>query len=61
LFPPEKELFSLGTGEQRRNHPGNLVVAYRELARLRGVSEHDLREQVKQNFIRLFGSLMTIR
>jgi TatD DNase family protein len=57
LFPPEKELFSLGSGEQRRNHPGNLVVAYQELAKLRGVFEQELRQQVEQNFIRLFGSL----
>jgi TatD DNase family protein len=58
LLPPEKELFSLGTGEQRRNHPGNLVVAYQELARLRGVSENELQQQVEKNFIRLFGSVM---
>jgi TatD DNase family protein len=57
LLPPEKELFSLGSGEQRCNHPGNLVVAYRELAKLRGVFEQELRQQVEQNFIRLFGSL----
>jgi TatD DNase family protein len=57
LLPAEKELFSLGIGEQRRNHPGNLVVAYQELAKLRGVSENELQQQVEENFIRLFGSV----
>jgi len=58
LLPPEMERFSLGTKE-RLNHPGNLVVAYQELARLRGVSENEVRQQVEQNFIRLFGSVMS--
>jgi hypothetical protein len=57
LLPPEKELFSLRTGE-RLNHPGNLVVAYRELAALRGVSEEELQWQAEQNFRRLFGGVM---
>jgi TatD DNase family protein len=55
LLPREKEFFSLEAGGQRRNHPGNLVVAYQELARLRGVSEQELRQLFEQNFIRLFG------
>ncbi len=57
LLPPEKERFSLGTAE-RLNHPGNLVVAYAELATVRGISDDELQRQVEQNFVRLFGSLM---
>ena len=57
LLPPEKERFSLGTTELL-NHPGNLTVAYQELARLRGISADELQPQVEQNFIRLFGSVM---
>jgi TatD DNase family protein len=57
LLPIEKERFSLGTSE-RINHPGNLTVAYQELARLRGISEAKLQQQIEQNFLRLFGSVM---
>jgi TatD DNase family protein len=57
-LPPEKERFSLPAGE-RLNHPGNLLVAYKELAALRGVSEDDLQRQVEQNFVRLFGPVMS--
>jgi TatD DNase family protein len=57
LLPPEKERFSLGTKEQI-NHPGNLLVAYQELAALRGVSEDEIRHQAEKNFLRLFGSVM---
>jgi Tat protein secretion system quality control protein TatD with DNase activity len=57
LFPLEKERFTLGTGE-RLNHPGNLVVAYQALAALRDISEDELRQQVTQNFMRLFGSVI---
>jgi TatD DNase family protein len=56
LLPTEKERFSLGTSE-RLNHPGNLTVAYEELARLRGISVGQLQQKVEQNFIRLFGSV----
>jgi TatD DNase family protein len=58
LLPPEKERFSLGTKE-RLNHPGNLMVTYQALAALRGISEDELRQQVENNFLRLFGSVMT--
>jgi TatD DNase family protein len=54
LLPPEKECFSLGTSG-RLNHPGNPLVAYQELAALRGISKTELQEQVEQNFVRLFG------
>ena len=37
------------------NHPANIVVAYEQLAKLRGISEETLAAQVKQNFVRLFG------
>ena len=57
VLPPEKERFSLGTSE-RLNHPGNLTVAYQELARLRGISVDELQQQVEQNFIRLFASVL---
>ena len=57
LLPPEKERFSLGMSE-RLNHPGNLIVAYQELAALRGISEAKLQQQVEQNFVRLFGPFM---
>jgi TatD DNase family protein len=57
LLPPEKERFSLGPKE-RLNHPGNLLVTYQELATLRGISEGELRHQIEQNFIRLFGPVM---
>jgi TatD DNase family protein len=36
------------------NHPGNIIVAYEALARLRGVSVEALAAQVEQNFRRLF-------
>ncbi|HEX2100292.1 MAG TPA: TatD family hydrolase [Candidatus Synoicihabitans sp.] len=42
------------TGE-RINSPVNIVGAYAGLAALRGVPEEALREQVAENFIRLFG------
>jgi TatD DNase family protein len=37
------------------NHPGNVVVAYEQLARLRHVPLDALAAQVEQNFRRLFG------
>jgi TatD DNase family protein len=57
LLPPEKERFSLRTTD-RINHPGNLVVAYQELAALRGISEVELQQLVERNFMRLFGPVM---
>ncbi|MEO7599210.1 MAG: TatD family hydrolase [Opitutus sp.] len=40
---------------QTANHPANIVVAYEELAKIRGVTTEALARQVAENFDRLFG------
>lgn len=55
--PPPAELnrFPLPTGpEGEINHPANLVVAYEQLAALRGLPLNLLATQVERNFRRLF-------
>jgi len=37
------------------NHPANIELMYREIAKLRGFSEEALGQQVEQNFVTLFG------
>lgn len=39
------------------NHPANLLLSYRKLAKLRGVTLVELAQQIEQNFIRLFGAV----
>lgn len=56
--PPPAELnrFSLPAGpEGEINHPANIVVAYEQLAALRGLSLESLAAQVERNFCQLFG------
>ena len=53
--PPELNRFPLPAGpEGPLNHPANIVVAYEQLAKLRGLSLAELAAQVEQNFCRLF-------
>jgi TatD DNase family protein len=54
--PPELNRFPLpGTAEGSEiNHPANILVAYEQLAQLRGLSLETLTSQVEQNFQRLF-------
>ncbi len=53
--PPELNRFPLPPGpEGDINHPANLVVAYEQLAVVRGLSLDLLASQVEQNFRRLF-------
>jgi len=53
--PREMERFSLPDADgERVNHPGNLVVAYEGLARLRGIEVEELAGLVEGNFSRLF-------
>lgn len=37
------------------NHPANIELVYREMAKLRGVAAEALAQQVEQNFVTLFG------
>ncbi len=37
------------------NHPANIELVYREMAKLRGVNTEALAQQVEQNFVTLFG------
>lgn len=56
--PPPAELnrFPLPAGpEGEINHPANLIVAYEQLAALRGVPLESLAAQVERNFRQLFG------
>jgi TatD DNase family protein len=54
--PPELNRYPLHRvdGESEINHPANIVVAYEQLARLRGLSMGELAMQVELNFQRLF-------
>lgn len=59
-LPASHEKFHLpatAAGEHP-NHPANLAATYAALAGLRHTSLPDLANQVEQNFLRLFGSLM---
>jgi TatD DNase family protein len=40
---------------EESNHPANLIVAYEELAKLRGLSLETLMEMIEENFQRFFG------
>ncbi|MEO6787940.1 MAG: TatD family hydrolase [Chthoniobacteraceae bacterium] len=53
--PPEKNPRPL-TGENGKslNHPGNLVLAYDALAKIRGVTREEIATVVEKNFARLF-------
>ncbi len=56
--PPPAELnrFPLPPGpEGEINHPANIVVAYEQLAGLRGIALESLAAQVERNFCQLFG------
>lgn len=56
--PPPDELnrfpLPVGADGQAVNHPANLVVAYEQLAKIRGLALPDLAAQVERNFKRLF-------
>jgi TatD DNase family protein len=53
--PIEQTAYPLpDVGGTRVNHPANIAVAYAGLAELRGVTEESLRDQVTENFHRLF-------
>lgn len=54
--PAEFNRFPLPAGpEGEINHPANIVVAYEQLAALRGVPLESLAAQVERNFCQLFG------
>ena len=55
-LPADRETFRLPPGPEGNpfNHPANLVVTYAALAQLRGISVDSLRDQVAENFDRLF-------
>lgn len=56
LLPPELETYTLSAPNGTPlNHPANLPVAYRELARFLGEDAEQLAAQVCANFQRLFG------
>ena len=56
-LPPEQRRFGLpdAAGGETVNHPANLVATYEGLAELRGVPLDVLKDQVAENFRRLFG------
>jgi TatD DNase family protein len=58
-LPPELDRHPLprDAGGEPVNHPGNLVVAYEGLARLRGMPLAELADAVAENYARLFGVL----
>lgn len=55
--PPEQSRQVISDPKTGRplNHPANLLPAYEELARLRGMELEELSKQVELNFQRLFG------
>jgi TatD DNase family protein len=56
--PPELNRFPIpaASGGAAINHPANIVIAYEQLAALRGISVEVLAAQVEQNFKKLFES-----
>ncbi len=50
-LPPELDRY----GDGVTNHPGNLIVAYEGLAKVRSIPVRDLAELVEANFQRMFG------
>lgn len=58
MLPPGQgvDLNDSATG-QPINHPANLAAVYEFAARLRGMAEVELAQQVEANFLRLFGGL----
>lgn len=55
-FQPPSELREFELDDPELCHPGNLRVAYRAIAKERGLSTEDLTEQVAENFRRYFSN-----
>lgn len=52
----EMDLYLDNTGGTKSvNHPGNIQLVYRGMARLLGLSHDELTERMRENFMRLFG------